>query len=280
MSSSGVLVHVAGCALKTFTISATVGLQGQVVRMPIRVEYLEYKIPAVVIEIQKRHKCARFSMDLFSDHKESIPILVQTTLSSGEEVEHYYCVGAKNHGWGFVSELDRKYTCDSVWRIWKLDPEGEDKVEILFTISFKKIKLDKGMLAAEMFYYSDGEDTGDEWEEFVKAKEIVAGGCDKGVKTRRQIIQGIIAFKKENIAKGDKGEEKIGAQDDQQLDALETKVEKCEQDTEKKDDSGSESESDAKAAMFAIAPKRKSVDLIRFYERVSDSNCEWVLYFQ
>ena len=83
MSSSGVLVHVAGCDLKTFAISATVGLQGQVVRMPIRVEYPEYKKPAVVIAIQKRHKCARFSMDLFSDYEESIPILVQTILSSG-----------------------------------------------------------------------------------------------------------------------------------------------------------------------------------------------------
>ena len=73
MSTSGVLVHVAGCSLKTFTISATVGLQGQVVRMPIRVEYAEDRKPAVVIQIQKRHKCARFSMDLFSDHEESIP---------------------------------------------------------------------------------------------------------------------------------------------------------------------------------------------------------------
>ena len=241
MSTSGVLVHVAGCSLKTFTISATVGLQGQVVRMPIRVEYAEDKKPAVVIEIQKRHKCARFSMDLFSDHEESIPILVQTTLSSGEEVEHYYSVGAKNNGWGFVSELGRKHTCDSVWRIWKLDREGENKVEILFTISFEKIKLDKGVLAAEMFYYSDGEDTGDEWEEFVQPKEIVASVCDKKVMTRFQIIQDMIASTKKNIAE----------------DAVQSKVEKCEQETEGKEDAGGQSERDDEDSDVCCSQKQK-----------------------
>jgi len=160
----GVIVH----ELKTFTISATVGLQGQVLRMPILVDYPEHKTPTVEIEIQKRHVHGRFSMELFSDSEESIPILVQTTLSSGVEVEQSYCVGAKTLGWGFVSELGTKYTCDSVWRIWRMDAQAENKVEIIFSISFKKIKLDRGMLAAEIFYYSDGEDTDEEWQEFVK----------------------------------------------------------------------------------------------------------------
>ena len=171
MSSVGVVVHEAGSALQTFRISATVGLQGQVLRMPILVDYSEYKAQIVEIEIQKRHNNRRFSMELFSDNEESIPILVQTTLSSGKEVEQSYCVGAKTLGWGFVSELGTKYTCDSVWRIWKMDAQAENKVEIIFSISFKKIKLDRGMLAAEIFYYSDGEDTEDEWQEFVNSTD-------------------------------------------------------------------------------------------------------------
>ena len=200
MSSVGVVVHEAGSALKTFRISATVGLQGQVLRMPILVDYPEYKPPVVEIEIQKRHNKARFSMELFSDNEEAIPILVETTLSNGEDVMQYYSVGAKTLGWGFVSELGKKYTCDSVWRISKMDKEAENKVEILFSISFKKIQLDKGMLAAEIFCYSDGEDTDSEWEEFVKPKEKVSGEGQKKVKNRQQVIEGIIAANKQKIA--------------------------------------------------------------------------------
>ena len=200
MSSVGVVVHEAGSALKTFRISATVGLQGQVLRMPILVDYPEYKPPVVEIEIQKRHNKARFSMELFSDNEEAIPILVETTLSNGEDVMQYYSVGAKTLGWGFVSELGKKYTCDSVWRISKMDKEAENKVEILFSISFKKIQLDKGMLAAEIFYYSDGEDTEDEWEEFVKPKEKVFGKGEKEIQTRKQVVDGIIASHKEKDA--------------------------------------------------------------------------------
>jgi len=81
-----------------------------------------------------------------------------------------------------------------------MDPEAENKVEILFSISFKKIKLDKGMLAAEIFCYSDGEDTDSEWEEFVKPKEKVSGEGQKKVKNRQQVIEGIIAANKQKIA--------------------------------------------------------------------------------
>jgi len=199
MSSVTVLAEE-GRPLMTFVIGATVGFQGQLSKMPIQVHYPEYKPAMVEIEIQKRHNKARFNMELFSDSECAIPILVQTTLSNGEEVEHFYSVGAKTLGWGFVTGLGEKYNCDSVWRIWNMDKDAENKVEILFSISFKKIKLDRATRAEEIFYYSDGEDTDDEWEEFVQPKEKVVGEGQKEVQTRTQVIQAIIASHKEKNA--------------------------------------------------------------------------------
>jgi len=196
MSSVTVLAEE-GRPLMTFLIGATVGCQGQLLKMPIQVHYPDYKPAMVEIEIQKRHNKGRFNMQLFSDSECAIPILVQTTLSNGEEVEHFYSVGAKTLGWGFVTGLGEKYNCDSVWRIWNMDKDAENKVEILFSISFKKIKLDRATRAAEIFYYSDGEDTDDEWEEFVEPKEKVFGEGQKEVQTRKEVMKGIIESHKE-----------------------------------------------------------------------------------
>jgi hypothetical protein len=195
--SSVTVLHKVGLPLVTFLVGATVGLQGQVLKMQIEINYPEKTPPIVEIEIQKRHNKARFNMDLFSDNECAIPIVVQTTLSNGKEVEHYFSVGAKNIGWGVVTGLGRDYNCDSVWKIWSMDEDAENKCEVLFSISFKKIKLDKGTRAAEIFYYSDGEETDDEWEEFSKPKEKGFGKDEKEIQTRKQIVEGIIRSHKE-----------------------------------------------------------------------------------
>ena len=198
--SSVTVLHKAGLPLLTLLVRATAGLQGQVLKMPIEVYYPDKKPPIVEIEIQKRHNKARFNMDLFSENEYAIPIVVQTTLSNGKEVEHFFSVGAKTLGWSVVTGLGRDYNCDSVWKIWSMDKDAENKCEVLFSISFKKIKLDKGTRAAEIFYYSDGEETDDEWEEFVKPKEKVIGKGENEIQTRKQVVEGIIASHKEKNA--------------------------------------------------------------------------------
>jgi len=57
---------------------------------------------------------------------------------------------------------------------------------------------------AEIFYYSDGEETDDEWEEFVKSKENVFGNGEKEIQTRKQVVEGIIASHKEKNAEDHK----------------------------------------------------------------------------
>jgi len=144
---------------QTFSVDAKMDITGQCSSLVTHVEYGDDLLSTVYLDLQKRHKYARFSMIFSSDHNDPCGITVYVKTPGRPTSTYHFTIGLKGTlYWHFCSPLGLKsnVTRHTVWEIWT--PTGvESKSCHILNVSFRKCQNSKEELLGESFGVSDGE---------------------------------------------------------------------------------------------------------------------------
>ena len=160
MQSGTLAVETSMCDdpnVNTYSITAKVNLEGQCSNVNARLHKWGTSTSShVTLDLQKRHRKARFVMHLASDHTEAVRLKI-ITKSPGYVVPTYEKTlgmdGALS--WQFCSFLGKEISSETIWEIWAPNVAGTQNNQVL-RISFEPCEDDKVVLLGESFGLPDG----------------------------------------------------------------------------------------------------------------------------